>query len=199
MRLPTYASGSRAGQRLFVRVTRALGAELDDVGKVALRRPAFFGRPFLGFGQLVLRGPSAWTVGERELFAAVVSRANSCGFCVGTHGEIASKELGHDALTALGDGRISARAAAAAMFIERLTRDPASMSTADVEQTRAAGVDDDALAEAIYVAFMFNAINRVVDALDFAHASDRARRRGAAVLRRRGYRLPAVLLRSERV
>jgi hypothetical protein len=27
-----------------------------------------------------MRGPSAWTVGERETFAAVVSRFNQCVF-----------------------------------------------------------------------------------------------------------------------
>src|SRR5215218_7062741 len=112
MRLPTYELGARRRQRAFVRLTRALGAELDDVGKVSLRRPDFFGRPFLGFGQAVLRGPSAWSVGERESFAAAVSRANRCQFCVGTHGEIAARELGREVL--------SPRAEAAAAFVEAL-------------------------------------------------------------------------------
>jgi uncharacterized peroxidase-related enzyme len=195
MRLASYERGTRRIQRVFLRVTRALGAELDDVGKAALRRPAFFGRPFLDFAHSLLRRPSAWSVGERELFAAVVSRENGCQFCVGTHGEIAAKELGRDALARLDDGRFSPRATAAAAFLAALTRDPSSVSVADVERARAAGVEDDALAEAIYVAFMFNTINRVVDALGFEHRSDRDRRWGAEVLRRLGYRLPAFLLR----
>ena len=36
-----------------------------------------------GFGQAVqgaMRGPSEWTVGERELFAAFTSRMNKCMF-----------------------------------------------------------------------------------------------------------------------
>jgi uncharacterized peroxidase-related enzyme len=195
MRLASYERGTRGIQRVFLRLTRALGAELDDVGKAALRRPAFFGKPFLDFAHSLLRGPSAWSVGERELFAAVVSRENSCQFCVGTHGEIAAKELGRDALARLDDGRFSPRATAAAAFLAALTRDSSSVSVADVERARAAGVEDDALAEAIYVAFMFNTINRVVDALGFEHRSDRDRRWGAEVLRRLGYRLPAFLLR----
>ena len=195
MRLSSYEVGARRSQRVFVRLTRALGAELDDVGKASMRRPRFFGKPFLGFAHSLLRGPSAWSVGERELFAAVVSKANSCQFCVGTHGEIAAKELGRDVFDRLDEGRFSPRAAAAATFVEALSRDPNSIAAADVEQARAAGVEDDALAEAIYVAFMFNTINRVADALGFEHRSDRARRRGAEVLRRIGYRLPAFLLR----
>jgi uncharacterized peroxidase-related enzyme len=195
MRLPSYEVGTLRRQRAFIGLTRALGGEVDDVGKVALRRPAFFGRPFLAFAHSVLRGPSAWSVGERELFAAVVSRANSCQFCVGTHGEIAAKELGRDVLDRLDAGRFSPRAAAAATFVGALTRNPHSVTVADVEQATAAGVEDDALVEAIYVAFMFNTINRVADALGFEHRSDRDRRRGAEVLRRLGYRLPAFLLR----
>jgi uncharacterized peroxidase-related enzyme len=197
MRLPGYEVAARRSQRAFVRLTRAVAAELDDVGKVSMRRPDFFGRRFLAFAHTLLRAPSAWSVGEREWFAAVVSRANRCQFCVGTHGEIASKELGGDAMTAgIGEGRLSPRAVAAGAFIDVLTRDPAAISAADVEIARSAGVGDDALAEALYVAFMFNTINRVADALGFEHRSDRDRRRGAAVLRRLGYQLPGFLLRS---
>lgn len=195
MRLSSYEVPARRSQRAFVRLTRALGAELDDVGKAALRRPELFGRPFLDFAHVLLRDPSAWSVGEREVFAAVVSQANRCRFCVGTHGEIAAKELGHDVLADLHEGRLSPRAAAAASFIEALTHDPSAVSAGDVERAQAAGVAEDALAEAIYVAFMFNTINRVADALGFEHRSDRDRRRGAQVLRHLGYRLPAFLLR----
>ena len=53
------------------------------------------------------------------------------------------------------------------------------------------------MAEVAYVVFMFNAINRIVDALGFEHRSDRHRRRGATVLRRIGYRLPAFLAADE--
>jgi uncharacterized peroxidase-related enzyme len=195
VRLPSYEIAPRRGQRALVRLTRVLGAEIDDVGKAALRRPELFGKPFLAFAQSLLRGRSTWSVGERELFAAVVSQTNRCQFCVGTHGEIAAKELGRDVLARLGEGRLGSRAAAAAAFVEALTRDPTAVTADDVEHARAAGVEHDALAEAIYVAFMFNAINRVADALEFEHRSDRDRRRGAEALRRLGYHLPAFLLR----
>jgi uncharacterized peroxidase-related enzyme len=196
MRLRSYELGARRGQRAFVRLTRALGAELDDVGKAALRRPGFFGRPFLCFAQALLRGPSSWSVGERELLATAVSRANSCGFCVGTHGEIAAKELHCDAESVARGREGGPRVSAAAAFVEALSRDPESLSRAEVERAYAAGADDDALAEAIYIALFFNTMNRVADALGFEHRSDRDRRRGAEILRRGGYRLPGFLLRD---
>jgi uncharacterized peroxidase-related enzyme len=195
MRLASYEQGSGFRQRAFLGFTRAVGADLDDVGKSALRRPAFFGRPFLGFAQSLLRGRSAWSVGERELFAAVVSRANSCQFCVGTHGQIAAQELGSDVLERLEAGTLTPRAAATAAFLEALTREPEQLSPADADRVRGTGVSDDELAEAIYIAFMFNTINRVADALGFEHRTETSRKRGATILRRGGYRIPRFLMR----
>jgi hypothetical protein len=43
-------------------------------------RPEFFGRPCCDFAQMVMRGPSEWTVGERELFGAFTSKLNRCAF-----------------------------------------------------------------------------------------------------------------------
>jgi len=195
MRLRTYSSGRRRIQRAVIGLTRLVGTELDDVAKTVLRRPDFFGKPFLDLTQATLRGPSRWSGGERDLFAAGVARANSCQFCVGTHAEIAGKKLRADVLADWQGGRFGPRATAAARFVDALTRSPQSLTAEDVQQTRAAGVDDNALAEAIYVAFVFNTINRIADALGFTHRSDRDRRRGAAILRRNGYRVPKFLLR----
>lgn len=82
---------------------------------------------------------------------------------------------------------------AAAQFVVKLTTAPDTMGPADVDATRAAGVTEAALAEAVYIAFLFNLMNRVVDGLAFTHRSDRDRLRGADMLRRRGYRLPGFL------
>jgi uncharacterized peroxidase-related enzyme len=195
MRLAEYSTGRRAGQRAALRVTRALGAELDDVAKVCMRRPRYFGRPFLALVHSALRGRSVWSVGERELLAAVVSAANACSYCVGTHGEIADRALGQAVGEEWRDGRFGARVTAAARFVEALTRSPDVPPVAECAAARAAGLDDAALLEAVYIAFAFNTINRIADALDFDYRSDRDRRRGAAILRRNGYRLPRVLLR----
>lgn len=43
-------------------------------------RKDFFGHPFSELTQQVMRGPSPWSVGEREMFAAFVSRLNQCVF-----------------------------------------------------------------------------------------------------------------------
>jgi hypothetical protein len=51
-----------------------------DVVKLLLHRPGFFGGPARRIIQRVMRGPSPWSVGERELFAAFVSVQNQCPF-----------------------------------------------------------------------------------------------------------------------
>jgi hypothetical protein len=51
-----------------------------DVVRTMRYRSELFGRPFSAALQQVMRGPSDWTPGERELFAAFVSRQNQCVF-----------------------------------------------------------------------------------------------------------------------
>jgi len=51
-----------------------------DVVKTIGYRSELFGRPFSAALQRIMRGPSDWPVGERELFAAFVSAQNQCPF-----------------------------------------------------------------------------------------------------------------------
>ena len=51
-----------------------------DVARVLAYRPEMFGSPFSICLEDVMRGPSDWSIGERELFAAFVSRKNHCPF-----------------------------------------------------------------------------------------------------------------------
>ncbi len=53
-------------------------------------------------------------------------------------------------------------------YAEKLTRDPASMTAADLERLRALGLDDVALHDAVQVASFFNYINRIADGLHVA-------------------------------
>ena len=54
--------------------------DLPDVVKVSAYRPELFGASGLATTQAVMRGPSEWSVGQRELFAAFVSAHNHCPF-----------------------------------------------------------------------------------------------------------------------
>jgi hypothetical protein len=58
-----------------IEVPRPLG-----VLKTLHYRPELFGQPYSDALDLAMRGPSDWTPGERELFAAFVSSLNQCHF-----------------------------------------------------------------------------------------------------------------------
>jgi hypothetical protein len=53
---------------------------VSDISRALRYRPELFGRPFGELLQDVMKGPSEWTEGERELFAAFVSLRNQCPF-----------------------------------------------------------------------------------------------------------------------
>ena len=57
----------------------ALGVDAPPgVAATMLYRPEFFGQHFASYLHECSRGDSEWTVGERELFAALVSKLNQC-------------------------------------------------------------------------------------------------------------------------
>jgi hypothetical protein len=76
--------------RLALEHEPAMAAQIEELRErdgyvsdisVALRyRPGLFGAPFGELLQQVMKGPSAWSEGERELFAAFVSARNQCPF-----------------------------------------------------------------------------------------------------------------------
>jgi hypothetical protein len=81
MRLSNVAHGDRLASRLFYAVVRVLsGFRAPDVVRTLRYRQHLFGRPHSAHTHAVMRGPSDWSVGERELFAAFVSCVNRCHF-----------------------------------------------------------------------------------------------------------------------
>jgi len=81
MRLACVDSGHDPSEARVLDLIRAQrGVEPPDVLKTLHYRPELFGRPFSDALDLAMRGPSDWSDGERELFAAFVSSLNRCPF-----------------------------------------------------------------------------------------------------------------------
>lgn len=81
MRLDVVERGHRLPQKAQLALIRVVSRRrVADIIRTLFYRPEFFGNPFSEWTQAVMRGPSEWSVGERELFAAVVSRINRCRF-----------------------------------------------------------------------------------------------------------------------
>ena len=81
MRLSNVERGDRWSAPLFYRFIKAMsGFRAPDVVRTLGYHRDRFGGPHAAHTHAVMRGPSEWTVGERELFAAFVSRLNECRF-----------------------------------------------------------------------------------------------------------------------
>ncbi len=81
MRLRRLRSGHALVGKFKLMMMHALSRRRPpDVVRALLYRPAFFGKAMNQLFQAVMRGPSAWTIGERELMAAFVSSLNRCRF-----------------------------------------------------------------------------------------------------------------------
>ncbi len=80
MRLEKVHKGHRLRERAILGVMRLMMGHAPGVVRTLFYRKEFFGRPFSELTQQVMRGPSVWTFGEREVFAAFVSRLNQCVF-----------------------------------------------------------------------------------------------------------------------
>jgi hypothetical protein len=81
VRLANVARGDRISTRLLYRfINLVSGFRAPDVVRTLRYRRHLFGGPHAAHTHAVMRGPSEWSVGERELFAAFVSRLNHCQF-----------------------------------------------------------------------------------------------------------------------
>jgi hypothetical protein len=65
---------------MLAEIRERSGQEPLGVVKTLLYRPELFGTAFSDELNEAMRGPSDWTPGERELFAAFTSRLNQCLF-----------------------------------------------------------------------------------------------------------------------
>src|SRR3982074_3377625 len=86
MRLKILNSGYGFGAKVLFAFIHAVSRQpVPDAAKLVFYRPEFYGAPMKEFTHEAMRGPSAWSVGDRELMAAFVSKTNECEFCIGAH------------------------------------------------------------------------------------------------------------------
>jgi len=82
MRLKVLDNGYSFGMKVLFAVIHAVTRHpVPDAAKIVFYRPEFYGA--VKFTDQAMRGPSEWSVGNRELMAAYVSKMNECSFCIG--------------------------------------------------------------------------------------------------------------------
>ncbi|MEJ7602173.1 MAG: hypothetical protein WKG01_30025 [Kofleriaceae bacterium] len=81
MRLGILDTGhSLAIKAVFAFIRRVSRHPVPDVVKTLRYRPELFGNATSELFQEVMRGPSEWSIADRELMAAYVSKTNECEF-----------------------------------------------------------------------------------------------------------------------
>ena len=192
MRLSEIDRGDTLANRLLIGfISLVSGMRLPDAARVAFYHKNFFGAPMGAWTQAAMRGPSEWSVGERELMAAMVAKWNACDFCIGAHGAVAAKVLQRPAVdAALADFRaapISERLKETLAFLQTMTLRPMQLTVEDARAVLRSGVTRQALTDAIAVAAIFNIVTRYAEALDFAMPQPDEFERAANMLLKRGY------------
>jgi uncharacterized peroxidase-related enzyme len=144
----------------------------DDPGILGLfrYRPAT-ARPLSELADVLLRGPSTLTRGERELIAAYVSSLNECHFCASSHSAFAAAQL-PEGMALVSQVRTDVQTAPVSAKVKALLGIAAAVQagglkvTAElVEAARAAGATDIEIHDCVLIAAAFCMFNRYVDGL----------------------------------
>jgi AhpD family alkylhydroperoxidase len=193
MRLAILDSGHGFGTKALFALIRTVSRQpVLDVIKLVKYRPDFYGEPMGVITQDAMRGPSAWSVGDRELMAAFVAKANQCEFCTKAHSAVArgayrdGKKVSA-ALSDLDSASIEEPLRATLLMLGKLTREHA-VDMNDMRAVLAAGASRQQIEDALAVCFSFNVIGRLADAFGFFVPGPKAFDAGAKYLLARGYR-----------
>jgi uncharacterized peroxidase-related enzyme len=192
VRLRVLDSGYGAGTRVLFRLIRLFsGHPVPDAAKITFYRSDFYGAHMKEFTHEAMRGGSGWSVGDRELMAAYVSKVNESPFCVGAHSATAARAYGDAekvaaALADLDGAPIDQGLRATLRVLGKLTAE-GSVGADDMRAVLAAGVSREQIEDALAVCFAFNTTDRLANAFAFDLLSQEGFEAGAKYLLRRGY------------
>lgn len=180
----------RRTKALFAVIRLVTRQPVVDAVKLALYRPDFCGAGALTHE--AMRGQSDWSVGDRELMAAVVSKAIASPFCVAAHTATSSLWYGDAAkviatLADLDTAPIEEPLRATLRMLAKLSAGN-TIDADDMATVLAAGATSAQIEDALAVGLAFGITARLANAFDFDVASPEAMHAGAQHLLRRGYR-----------
>lgn len=193
MRLAILDNGHGLGTKALFWFIRAVSRQpTPEVVKLVMYRADFFGTHMKAVTHEAMRGPSAWSVGDRELMAAFVSKMNACEFCIKAHTAVSARAYKDEAkvsatLADLQTAAIDEPLRATLRMLGKLTREH-KVDANDMRAVQAAGVSRAQIEDALAICFAFNTMNRLADAFEFFVPGPKAFEAGAKFLLARGYR-----------
>ena len=144
-------------------------------GLPGIRGPMAFrpetSKPLNELVEILLRGPSTLTPGERELIATYVSTRNDCYYCQTIHGAIAAAQLdGNEELVRsvkrdFLHAEVSEKLKALLTIAGKVQQSGKSVTSADVAKARELGATDLEIHDTVLIAAFFCLCNRYVDGL----------------------------------
>jgi len=193
MRLQILDKGHSFGTKALFALIRTVSRQpVLDVIKLGKYRPDFYGAPMSEVTQEAMRGPSPWSVADREFMAAFVAKTNQCEFCIKAHSAVADLAYGgeKDVAVLMCDpslNGIGEPLRATMLMIRKLTKEHA-VDADDMRAVLAAGASAQQIEDALAVCFSFNIIGRLADSFSFSVPSPEGFGAGAKYLLARGYR-----------
>ena len=120
---------------------------------------------------ILLRGESTLSPGEREMIATHVSWRNDCFFCQTIHGAVAAAQLGHDeklvqqVKTDWAHANISPKLKALLNIAGKVQQGGKCVTEDDIAAARREGATDHEIHDTVLIAAVFCMCNRYVDGL----------------------------------
>jgi len=148
----------------------SLGNDEFGIRSLFMYRPET-GRPMSMLAEVLLRGPSTLTRGERELIAAYVSSRNECSYCTASHSAFAAAQLPEgmtlvDQVCADPDNApVTPKLAALLRIAGAVQQSGKAVRSEDVELARKEGATDLEIHDTVLIAAVFCMTNRYVDGL----------------------------------
>ncbi|WP_369386525.1 carboxymuconolactone decarboxylase family protein [Streptomyces sp. CG1] len=147
-----------------------LGNDLPGIVSLFAFRPETAG-PLNELAEVLLRGPSALSRGERELIAARVSHLNSCRFCTNSHAAFAAAQL-DDGMPLVDQVRtdpatapVSDKLKALLTLADAVQGGGLQVTDQHIKTARTAGATDTEIHDTVLIAAAFCMYNRYVDGL----------------------------------
>jgi uncharacterized peroxidase-related enzyme len=134
-------------------------------------------QPIRELTQLLLRGPSTLTEGERELIATIVSHNNECKFCTTAHTAAADLLLGECDTTAkikqdIETSPVSEKMKALLTIARQVQKSGKNVTDASILRAKEAGATDLEIHDTVLIAALFCLYNRYVDGLSTVAPAD---------------------------
>ncbi len=135
--------------------------------------------PIRDLTQILLRGESTLSEGERELIASLVSSRNQCTFCTTAHTAAADLLLGEADTCRLvkqdfETAPVSEKMKALLHIAALVQQNGKNVTTAAVERAKTAGATDREIHDTVLIAALFCLYNKYVDGLASVTPSDPA-------------------------